>query len=93
MLAVITVLCLYLGWAMNWRRQRHNFLQVPNVQVSEHGQKLRQPLPFSLRIVGETPLSVIIVTITGQPEGEQRYDEASHLFPESFIVYESVPAM
>ena len=83
MLAVITVLCLYLGWAMNWKRERHNFLQVPNVNASITWPFSRKPLPFSLRLVGER----YCYTIQIHAPSNHQLNKAKQLFPEA-VVYD-----
>jgi len=74
LLIFVTLLCLYLGWAADWKRQRRVFLNAPNVTFaySENGDA---HVRLSLRLMGEQGINWIKC-----PDSER--EKASSLFPE-----------
>ena len=82
----VTVICIYLGWAMNWVRQRHEVLATETKYtrrvIGEDGIAVhRTAAPFPLRLLGE--LGISDLTIVGVTEKE--LDWIAALFPESNI--------
>ena len=78
MLVLVTLVCLYLGMALNWKRQREAFLK-PGMQVMHD----ETPAPLLLRIVGARGYGCLIL-----PEPtDQELAEAKRLFPEADVIY------
>ena len=69
LLVFVTLLAIYLGWAMNWIRQRREFLTKPpkylgTVETEEDGLIFgAEPMqaPLCLRILGESGVSHILL--------------------------------
>lgn len=61
LLVLVTLICIYLGWAMNWKWQRHEFLRRVRTDIPEgitvSDARAYSPLadqaPFPLRMLGE----------------------------------------
>jgi hypothetical protein len=87
MLVLVTVVCVYLGWAMNWIRQREAFLKQSG--ISYYGVLMSDPKPpFALRLLGERGLTRIYMH-SGSHE-EAAIELAQRLFPEALISYGDV---
>jgi hypothetical protein len=80
---LVTLLCIYLGWAMNWKRQRQNFLDREGVTFAARrwDSDPTWPAPMALRPLGASGYYNIMID-TG---GEREVMEAAALFPESVI--------
>ena len=73
---LVTLVCIYLGWAMNWIRQRHAFLANQDALV--HNDSVHAP--FALRFMGEEGYPYFYL------EGsEEEIRELERLFPEAVI--------
>lgn len=73
---VVTLVAIWLGWSVNWIRQRHEYLE----QAYSHGSGV--PAPMVLRLLGESGSPVIV------PQGDAtdaEMDYAAKLFPEAEI--------
>ena len=80
MLVLVTLVCLlcgYLGWAMNWIRQRQVFLKTQGIVGSSYFGAFKDA-PFAIRLLGEKGCKSIWV-IPGQEE------KGRELFPEAEI--------
>jgi hypothetical protein len=89
LLVLVTLLCLYLGWAMNWIRQRQAFLRdsVPDdpivkVLATVSGLK-EQAAPWSLRLLNENGIPWLYFESAEQ----QKLIEVSQLFPEAKVYF------
>jgi hypothetical protein len=83
MFVMMTILAIplgYLGWAMNWIRQRHEFLKRPGVSSTDWPKVSQARWP--IRILGEETIAMIFL----EDYSEEMFDEARRLFPESTIV-------
>lgn len=84
------VLCGYLGWAMNWKRQRHEFLKTPHFQSLgvQKSWDLKRYWELSsligLWLVGEDFHEAIFLE---EPE-ERQIHEGRRLFPEADVLCE-----
>ncbi len=60
MLVLVTLLCLYLGWAMNWIRQREAYRQ--EIALKSHEVSMNEVVgaPLSLRILGENGVPYVM---------------------------------
>src|SRR5689334_2581407 len=82
MLALVTVVCIYLGWAMNWIRQRRVFAksQVGIFVLQKERTDGTAPLaPYGLWILGEKGIGEIY------PNNQNSEREAVELFPEAVV--------
>jgi hypothetical protein len=80
MLVLITLVCIYLGWALNWKRQREAFLGHQSIGSFPLGYNLA---PIWIRIVGARGYGYLdLIDPT-----DQQVEEAERLFPESAILY------
>lgn len=85
MLVLVTLVCAYLAWAMNWKRQREAFLERNDVvPIMRYRQAYPTHAPLALRLVGETGVYVIGLRSPTKEEAE----EAERLFPESQIGFD-----
>jgi hypothetical protein len=85
---LVTLACIYLGWAANWKRQRRAFFDTHKVYpVSQESVGLPTNLPWSLRIVGE--IGYYQIYFYGRSTLE---DQATleRLFPETLYEYPGV---
>jgi hypothetical protein len=85
---LITLLSIPLGWSgyqLNWIRQRHTFLVSKVRGTYDPGGLKAKKFPWTLRLFGEHPQSVLVV-----PEEEMATARA--LFPEA-NVFEAGPQM
>ena len=78
---VMTVVCVYLGWAMNWNRQRRDFIRERlEVGAQSFGPTRGQlDAPFPLRMFGEIGEEWIDIGASPVVDGY----EARRLFPEA----------
>jgi len=81
MLVLVTLVCIYLGWAMNWKRQREAFLEHPNASGETPHDDLSAP--FWIRIVGAPAYDHLAL----KDPTEHQLLEARRLFPEASIWY------
>jgi hypothetical protein len=81
---VMTILAIslgYLGWAMNWKRQRHEFIATHNLRLIPEDESSRQAnLHWSLRLLGERGYLAILFYDFSQEERKA----GCRLFPEAF---------
>ena len=86
MFVVVTVFACWLGYELNWIRQRHQagaWIEAnppsfrPMSKIYQTGS-----LPWSLRILGESPMELIELEIDDQ----SRLNEISKLFPEAAVL-------
>ena len=83
MLVLVMLVCAYLGWAMNWKRQREAFLKAESVLSHE---PLECPAPIWIRITGAEGRSLVALR---RPPKVLVIKEAKRLFPEADrIIYE-----
>jgi hypothetical protein len=78
---LVTIVGVWLGFQLNWIRERHEFLRRP--AVSEDSSILDDSAcptkaPWELRLFGEPPIKVIVVP-------SAMTEEAGRLFPESLV--------
>jgi hypothetical protein len=81
LLVLVTVVCVYLGWAMNWIRQRHEFLTRPNT-IPSYGQSVNRA-PWPILWLGESPVRLLLV----EDASDEQFEEAERLFPEASIMF------
>jgi hypothetical protein len=77
-LVLVTLVCIYLTWAMNWKRQREEFLKSEAVLGFADTD---YPAPIWIRIAGATGRESINLTT---PD-DLTLKEASRLFPEAYF--------
>ena len=94
---VVTIFACWLGYHMNWIRQRHDALKWLDEHASRGSNETplgwtseRPDLPWSLRILGEKPLKSHWIGARGKersalPEYRRRVAEVAKLFPECDI--------
>jgi hypothetical protein len=84
MLILVALVCLYLGWAMSWIRERHAYLETlrqgsgRTVEIAAEG-----PVPWSLRLLNESGRA----TFYFRKAQEEDLKEASRLFPEAKVYF------
>ena len=79
MLVLVTLLCIYLGWAANWKRQRREWLDRSDVALDGLINNTSSA-PWPLRPLGESGVRGIFVN------DRALIDESQRLFPEAKIV-------
>jgi hypothetical protein len=84
MLVLVTVVCIYLAWAMNWIRQRREFLSRPGVIAMLHAGA--PPAPMPLHVLGENGVSYLWILNGFRKVPPETIDTAEGLFPESEII-------
>lgn len=85
---LVTLACIYLGYAANGKRQRRAFLDSHNVYpISQEEVGTPTNLPWSLRMIGEVGYYRIYFTEHSTPEDQATLER---LFPEAFEEYEGV---
>jgi hypothetical protein len=72
---LLTLVCVYLGWAMNWIRQRREFLNRPDVASFEYASVRA---PGTLWLFGEKGVEQLIFY-----GSEEEMERAEKLFPEA----------
>ena len=78
---VVTVLCLWLGYCLNWRSQRQAFWKNPLVHGAlNQGPRWVDP-PWMLRIFPEEGVSHIYI----ENANDQQLARAQGLFPEAIV--------
>lgn len=86
MLVLVALLCVYLGWAMNWIRQREKFLltyEELNPETANYARYYRAgPPPFTLRVFGTKGIEVIKL----DRESEEGVIAIREIFPEAHVV-------
>jgi hypothetical protein len=87
MLVLVTLVCVYLGWAMNWIHERRAFLSQPGVNsFAVSIEKAASPRP--LELLGEGGTEIILL----DHNLPRVYLERAHrLFPESEVSYVGLP--
>jgi hypothetical protein len=87
MLVVVTLVCVYLGWALNWKRERHQFLMRADVEdISNNYESTdRRSAPLALRILGERGITGLTLGDGLNQVHPEMETAARHLFPESQI--------
>jgi hypothetical protein len=75
---LVCVLCGYLGWALNWTRQRRDWLNSRGTDWAILSPS-DMPGPWALRPIGESGVSSIMVNNFAQVDACQR------LFPEAEV--------
>ena len=89
LVSLVCVTCGYVGWALNWKRQRHVFLEShPKCLYSVPSQDW--PAPWPLRLFGEVGIIHIqMQLVPGRKEElkelKARTEEVKRLFPESKV--------
>jgi hypothetical protein len=88
---VVTLIAVYLGWAMNWIRQRHAFLRLPGVLYVAGKTAVASDVtttfyagvdaPWQLRMFGEEGIGEIGVSA----ESPELVSEGQRLFPEAGV--------
>lgn len=81
LLVVVTVMCVYLGWAINWKRQREAFLMTGG--VFDHSDS-DFPAPILVRAVGAKGYHYPMLW----KPSDLQLQEARRLFPEANLMYE-----
>ena len=86
---LVTLVCVYLGWAMNWIRQRREFLNRHDVTsyisyVSYAYSSNRAPAP--LRLLGEEGIGLLFFS-----GSDEEMKEAERLFPEAKVSRSGAP--
>ena len=82
---LVTLFSIYLWWALDWKRQRHEFLKSHNATPVHHAKQFQQYLkaPVALWLVGEPGyLQILIYYPT-----EKQLKEGQRLFPEAKLMY------
>jgi hypothetical protein len=81
MLVLVTLVCVYLGWATNWRRQREAFLKKYGAAAFNEQ-----------RIVGQSPTRVwwiweegFTLIVLPNLASEMELNEGKKLFPEALV--------
>ena len=87
MLVLVTLLCVYLGWLMNWKRQReavllnsHNRAPLIGEYFVEEGQQPPFPLAFFF-------VKGIRVVIPGPSARDEEFKRLQSLFPEAKVYH------
>lgn len=76
---IVTILCVWIGYQLNWIRQRHAYFQRPFRTFSDREVLTKSEAPFPLGLFGEYG----IVQIWVHTDEEKRI--AKKLFPEAKI--------
>ncbi len=102
LMIVVTILAVFLGYPINWMRQRHNFL----IQVDRSGSFYRRgpvvgpvtaqskpaEAPLLLRVFGERGQERIVVSINDaakeglNEDSQELLNSAKRLFPEAELL-------
>jgi len=91
---VVTVLAVFIGYHVNWIRQRHDFLKAETIAreaTGDYSSGIEIPAPAVLRLFGETGWSGVFIVVDGPSARElteldiQKLARARSLFPESVI--------
>ena len=87
MLVLVMLVCVYLGWALNWKRQRHQFLMRADVEdiSNDYESTDRRSAPLALRILGESGIRGLMLGDGLNQVHPEMETAARHLFPESQI--------
>ena len=90
LLIAVTILCMWLGWAMQWIHQRRDAVDRAGA-VTRNGEA---DAPWPLRILGEPGSATVVVNVHGETlkEANERAQQISpqierlqKLFPEAEI--------
>ena len=79
---LVTVFCTWLGYQLNWIRQRHAELEYRQ-GTAEGAYFYPPPAPLSLRLFGESGAEVVPVY---EDEPESEFRRMKKLFPEAHVV-------
>jgi hypothetical protein len=87
MLVLVTVLCVplcWLGYQLNWIRQRHEALAAQ--RVIDFGGSASVPAPGMLGMFGERGrVNLVVMGRDGMPTDEDDLKRAQELFPEANV--------
>lgn len=90
MFVLVTLLCIYLGWVMNWEWKRQAYLKENDVAgpyLNDDGSEVESVLaPWSLRIFADKGVPILYL----YPTEEQELIRASRLFPEAKVCFVAV---
>jgi len=84
LLVLVTLVCIYLGWAMNWKKQREAFMESLASRIYTN---YAPPAPIWIRIVGAEGCAFLAISETDE---SQRL-KAKRLFPEAEIISPILP--
>lgn len=99
MFVLMTVLCAWMAYHLNWIRQRRETMEWLNLLEQKHGLlgtacglqgDARPNLPLSLRILGEKEESMIWICLPDyldESESQKWFNKVQRLFPESHLVH------
>jgi hypothetical protein len=80
---VLTVFCIWLGYSLNWIKQRRELISYPYPANDTAGPGAIQPsAPGLLWILGERGVAVLLINA----EDKESESRARRLFPEALIV-------
>ena len=79
LVTVIALIASYFGWALKWKRERHEFLQ--RLMVVPYSYERGHFASPSLWLVGES--GVVRLEFMGREPSAEEVHEARRLFPES----------
>ena len=93
MFVLVTVLCVWLGYAMNWIRQRRDFAAAMTARSAEFDVLHTHPrkrAPMGMSLLGEPAVKLVQIVETGadglpRKDTEQIVQTAQKLFPEAEI--------
>lgn len=86
MFVLVTVLCAWLGYQLNWIRQRRearSWLEHHSGVIVEDGSYVGMqpfPAPWNLRIFGEQGVAILS---TGTYQSQDKFEDLKKLFPEA----------
>lgn len=79
---LVTLVAVWLGWSLNWIRQRHAFLRDRRAFVFDTDPDAATPAPRFLWLFGEEGAEYVRLS----SEDQLDYTRAKKLFPESIVV-------
>jgi hypothetical protein len=79
---LVTLIAVWLGWSLNWIRQRHAFLRDRRAFVFGIDPDAVTPAPRFLWLFGEDGAEYVKLT----SEDQSAYVRAKELFPEAIVV-------
>jgi hypothetical protein len=79
---LVTLIALWLGWSLNWIRQRHEFLRDRRGFVFDTDPEASTSAPALLWLFGEEGAEYVRLS----SEDQLDHARAKHLFPEAMVV-------
>jgi hypothetical protein len=79
---LVTLISLWLGWSLNWIRQRHEFLRDRRAFVFDTDPEAATPAPRFLWLFGAEGAECVRLS----SEDQSDHARAKNLFPEATVV-------